>query len=60
VAANVFEQNRAYLAVGKALHPTTRVEAGYMNQIVQQREGRVFEVNHTMMASVMSSLRLRK
>lgn len=60
VAANVFDQNRAYLALGKALNATTRVEAGYMNQIVQQRNGRIFEMNHTMMVSVLSSLRFRK
>jgi hypothetical protein len=60
VAANVFDQNRAYAALGKALNRATRLEAGYMNQILQQRNGRVFEVNHTMMVSVQSTLRLRK
>jgi hypothetical protein len=55
VAANVFDQNRAYAALGYRFG-TERVEAGYMNQLVQQRNGRVFEVNHTLQVAVYSVL----
>ena len=59
VAANVFDQNRAYLALGKSVNRSWKVEAGYLNQLVQQRNGRILECNHTLMVSILSSLRFR-
>ena len=56
VAANVFDQNRAYAAAGYAVTKDTRVEAGYLNQIIQQRNGRIFEVNHTFQLAVFSTI----
>lgn len=59
VGANIFDQNRAYLAAGKSLRNGVRLEAGYMNQLLQQRNGRIFELNHTIMVSLFSSIRFR-
>jgi hypothetical protein len=56
VAANVFDQNRAYGALGHRTLNYTRVELGYLNQLVQQRNGRVFEVNHTLQVALFSTL----
>ena len=47
VASNVFDQNRAYLALGRKMGKPGNLELGYMNQIVQQRSGTVLESNHT-------------
>jgi hypothetical protein len=55
VAANIFDQNRAYAAVGYGLRGDTRLEFGYMNQIAQQRNGRIFELNHTLQLAVFST-----
>jgi hypothetical protein len=59
VAANIFDQNRAYIALGKAVTASTRIEAGYLHQTVQQRNGRIFELNHTLMLTVTSSFPFR-
>ena len=56
VSANVFDQNRAYLALGKQMSGAMRMEVGYMNQVLQQRNGRIVELNHTMMVSVYMTL----
>lgn len=56
VAANVFDQNRAYVAVGFPIAKETKLEAGYMMQTVQQRNGRVFEWNNTLQVGVFSTL----
>lgn len=37
VAYNLFDQNRAYAAVGFTLSPTVKLETGYLLQTVQQR-----------------------
>ena len=61
VAANVFDQNRAYAAVTRSLGKSkaNRLEVGYLNQIVQQRNGRIFENNHTLQVAIFSTLGLR-
>ena len=56
VAANVFDQNRAYIAVGRNVGRETRVEVGFLEQTVQQRSGQVFEHNHTLQVSIVSRL----
>ena len=56
VANNVFDQNRAYIALGRNLPKQTRVEVGFMEQTVQQRSGLVFEHNHTLQISIISRL----
>jgi hypothetical protein len=55
VSASAFDQNRAYVAAGFNLKPGWRFEAGYMNQALLQRTGRVLELNHTMVFSVFST-----
>jgi hypothetical protein len=56
VAANMFDQNRAYGAAGWRLGKFSRLEMGYLNQIVQQRNGRIFEINHTLQVALFSAL----
>jgi hypothetical protein len=58
VAANIFDQNRAYAAITHSLWKATRLEVGYLNQIVQQRNGRIFENNHTLQIAIYSTLPL--
>jgi hypothetical protein len=60
VAANVFDQNRAYAALTHSLGKASRIEVGYLNQIVQQRNGRIFENNHTVQVAIYSTLPLRR
>ena len=56
VAFNVFDQNRAYIALGRNLPKQTRFEVGFMEQTVQQRSGRVFEHNHTLQVAIYSRM----
>lgn len=56
VAFNVFDQNRAYAALGRNLPKATRLEVGFMEQTVQHRDGKVFEHNHTLQVAIYSKL----
>lgn len=56
VAFNVFDQNRAYVALGRNLKRQTRFEIGFMEQTLQQRNGRVFEHNHTLQVAIYSRM----
>jgi hypothetical protein len=56
VAFNTFDQNRAYVALGRHLGRQTRLEIGFMEQTVQQRNGRIFENNHTLQVAIFSKL----
>jgi len=56
VAANVFDQNRAYAAAVYQFHKHARIETGFMEQTLQQRNGRVFENNHTIQIGIFSNL----
>lgn len=56
VARNVFDQNRAYIALGRHLGHQTRLELGFMEQTVQHRDGKVFEHNHTLQVAIYSKL----
>jgi len=60
VAADVFNQNRAYAAITHTMGKASRLEIGYMNQVVQQRNGRIFEANHTLQVAVYSTLALHR
>lgn len=44
---NGFDQNRIFVGLGRKLAPHWRLEAGIMEQTLQQRGGRVWEANHT-------------
>lgn len=56
VAANRFDQNRAYVALGRKMGKDSRIEFGFLEQTVQQRSGRVFEHNHTLQLAIFSKL----
>ena len=56
VANNVFDQNRAYAALTYTLPKKSRLEVGFMEQTLQQRNGRIIENNHTLMVSIFSTL----
>jgi Protein of unknown function (DUF2490) len=56
VAANIFDQNRAYAAAAYQMHKHARLEVGFMEQTLQQRNGRVFENNHTFQVAIYSNL----
>ncbi len=59
VASNIFDQNRFYAAVTHTLGKANRLEVGYLNQVVQQRNGRVFENHHTLQVAIYSTRALR-
>ena len=56
VARNVFDQNRAFVALGRNLGHGTRLEVGFMEQTLQHRDGAVFEHNHTLQIAIYSKL----
>lgn len=60
VARNVYDQNRFYLALGYKITNTSSLELGYMNQNVAQRNGNIFENNHTLQAAFIHNSDLRK
>jgi hypothetical protein len=55
-----FDQNRAFAGIGRKIGQLTRVEAGYMQQTLLQRNARVLELNHTIQVAVLSRLPLRR
>lgn len=57
---NIFDQNRLYAGFGYAASKFVNLEAGYLNQLVQQRNGRVFEHNHTLQLSLLLNVDLRR
>lgn len=57
-ARNVFDQNRAYIAIGRKLPGLGAIEIGYLQQTVQQGNGRVFEFNHTLQVGLFSNRRI--
>jgi hypothetical protein len=57
-ANNVFDQNRAYIALGRKLRGIGAIEIGYLQQTVQQGNGRVFEFNHTLQVGLFSNRRI--
>ncbi len=56
VDKNVFDQNRAYIALGRDLGHQTRFELGFMEQTLQKRGGIIFEHNHTLQFAIYSRL----
>jgi hypothetical protein len=60
IGASIFDQNRAYAAFGRQLTGNNRIEIGYLNQLVAQRDGRILEVNHTLQVAWFSTVRFGK
>lgn len=56
VAKNVFDQNRAFVGIGRTLPHQFRIETGFMEHTVQHRDGSVFEHNHTFQVTITSRL----
>ncbi|WP_089321723.1 DUF2490 domain-containing protein [Pontibacter ummariensis] len=56
IRQNIFDQNRAYLALGYKFSPAAAAEVGYLNQIVQKANGVVFERNHTLQVGLTYNL----
>lgn len=55
VGSNIFDQNRAYAALGYSLSKNTKLETGYLLQTLQQRDGQRIEYNHTFQFSIIST-----
>lgn len=53
---NVFDQNRAFIGVGRKLSEHSRIEVGLMEQTVMQRKNPVVESNHTITVWFTSNL----
>jgi hypothetical protein len=60
VQRNVFDQNRLYGAVGWRLTPGTRLEAGYLQQLIAKGNGVQLERNHSLQVAVFQSSPLRR
>ncbi|WP_299702361.1 DUF2490 domain-containing protein [uncultured Pontibacter sp.] len=56
IQRNIFDQNRAYAALGYKISDAATLELGYLNQIVQKANGVVFEHNHTLQVSLFYNL----
>ncbi|WP_155800832.1 DUF2490 domain-containing protein [Pontibacter sp. BAB1700] len=60
IQRNIFDQNRAYAALGYKFSNAATLELGYLNQIVQKANGTVFEHNHTLQVSLFYNLDFSK
>jgi hypothetical protein len=58
VGRNVFDQNRAYGAVGWRAGTTTRVEVGYLQQLIAKADGVRLERNHSLQVGVFQTAAL--
>lgn len=56
VGYNIFDQNRAYLALGYKLPKLGRLEVGYLNQLVFKGNGIQVENNHTLQIGLISTI----
>ena len=55
VGANIFDQNRAYVALGYKVPILGRLEVGYMHQPLFKSDGIGVENNHTIMIGLMTN-----
>ena len=60
VQSNIFDQNRAYAALGYKFPKWGKLEIGYMNQMVVKSDGVKVENNHTLQVGFSSTLEFRK
>lgn len=58
VQQNVLDQNRTQLAIGRRLDGATRLEVGYLEQLITKPNGRLLERNHTLLTILTTSLTL--
>ncbi len=63
VNENVFDQNRLAFLLGYRFSPAVRLEAGYMNQILQQgrevNNQSVFQHNHALLINLFANINLK-
>ena len=52
VPANIFDQNRLYLALGWRFTKDTNIQVGYMNQFIEKSDGVHKENNHTLQVAL--------
>lgn len=55
VALNIFDQNRAYLALGYKIPKLGRLEVGYLNQLIFKGDGKKVENNNTLQVGLSSN-----
>lgn len=60
IGPNIFDQNRAYLALGYKIPHVGRLELGYMFQSVLKSDGKRIENNHLIMLCLNSAFDLSK
>jgi hypothetical protein len=60
VGMNIFDQNRAYAAIGYKIPKVGRLEAGYMLQTIVKSDGIKVEDNHTLQIGLMANLPFSK
>lgn len=60
VGRNVFDQNRAYAALGWRATATSRVEVGYLQQLVAKPDGIRLERNHSLQIALFQTAALRR
>jgi hypothetical protein len=53
--ARPFDQNRLFAGIGYALGSSGKMEIGYLNQFLGQRNGRIFEFNNTLLVTFSSN-----
>lgn len=56
VNMNVFDQNRAYVALGYRIPKIGRLEFGYMQQLILKANGKQVENNHTLQLGLISNI----
>lgn len=60
VSANIFDQNRLYLALGWRFTKSTNVQLGYMNQFIEKGNGVAKENNHTLQVAITHNIDFSK
>jgi hypothetical protein len=55
-----FDQNRAFVGLGRRWSDGLRVEGGYLNQYARAGSGRAVEVNHVLQLTLVSEVPLRR
>jgi hypothetical protein len=60
VAANLFDQNRAYFALGYKIPKIGRLEIGYMYQAILKGDGIKIENNNTLQLGFISTFNFHK
>ncbi len=56
VTFNIFDQNRAYIALGYKISKVGKLEIGYLNQLIFKGDGIKVENNHTLQVGLSSTV----